>query len=73
MKIVRSGTQYFFLMFTSRAEKPEPEGAGCFWPLGAGAVPQKKIVAGAAKIMRLLEYNKHKEIVRFLLFFWYNG
>ena len=48
----------------SRAGEPEsvPVGAGCFWILGAGAVP-KKTGAGAAKNMpflyRLLEDKKH--------------
>ena len=46
---------YFFLQFylTSLREKeyfakePEPVGAGCFWPLGAGAARKKIPGAGA--------------------------
>ena len=65
------GKEYF-------AKEPEPVGAGCFWPLGAGAsrkkyqepepVPlEKKPGAGAAKKLAsssaLREDKKHKEIV----------
>ena len=54
--------------FKYQGEEPEPQGAGCIWPLGAGAA-QKKLGAGAAKNMRLLyrlledKNKKHKEIV----------
>ena len=34
------GKEYF-------AKKPEPVGAGCLWPLGAGAAPKKIPGAGA--------------------------
>ena len=61
---------YSFSILFSRAEEPEPEGAACVWPLGAGAAP-KKIGTGAAKNMlllyRLLEDKKHREIVLLLL------
>ena len=39
------GKEYF-------AKEPEPVGAGCFWPLGAGAARKKIPGAGAAWVKK---------------------
>ena len=48
------GKEYF-------AKEPEPVGAGCFWPLGAGAARRKKIPGAGAGAGAAWEKNQEPE------------